>query len=69
MASLDRDAAHKHNRKGQNVLERFEQEKHQMLRLPEIPFEARKAVLCSISRSALARIEGAWYSVPSRWKS
>ncbi len=69
MASLDRDAAHKLNRQGQNVLERFEQEKCQMLRLPEIPFEARKTVLCSISRSALTKIEGAWYSVPSRWKS
>jgi transposase len=69
LASLDRDAAHKRNREGQNVLERFEQEKRQMLRLPEIPFEARKTVLCSISRSALTKIDGAWYSVPSRWKS
>ena len=40
-----------------------------MLRLPEMPFEARKTVLCSISRSAMTKIEGAWYSVPSRWKS
>lgn len=69
MESLDRDAAHKRNREGQTVLEQFEQEKRQMLRLPEIAFEARKTVLCSISRSALTKIDGAWYSVPSRWKS
>ena len=69
LASLDEDALHKRNHEGHNVLERFEQEKRQMLRLPENPFEARKTVLCSISRSAMTKIEGAWYSVPSRWKS
>jgi transposase len=69
LASIDQDARHKRNREGHNVLERFEREKPQMLRLPENPFEARKTVLCSISRSAMTKIEGAWYSVPSRWKS
>jgi len=69
LASLDEDALYKRNREGHNVLERFEQDKRQMLRLPENPFEARKTVLCSISRSAMTKIEGAWYSVPSRWKS
>jgi hypothetical protein len=69
LASLDEDALHKRNREGRNVLERFEEDKRQMLRLPENPFEARKTVLCSISRSAMTKIEGAWYSVPSHWKS
>jgi transposase len=69
LASLDRDASNKRNRAGHNVLERFEQERGQMHWLPENPFEARKTVLCSISRSAMTKIEGAWYSVPSRWKS
>jgi hypothetical protein len=69
LASLDREALNKRNREGHNILERFEEEKRQMLRLPEHPFEARKTVLCSISRSAMTKIEGAWYSVPSRWKS
>jgi transposase len=69
LASLDEDALHKRNREGHNVLERFEEDKRQMHRLPETPFEARKTVLCSISRSAMTKIEGAWYSVPSRWKS
>ena len=39
-----------------------------MLRLADSPFDARKTVLCSISRRAMTKIEGAWYSVPSRWK-
>ncbi len=69
LASLDQDALHRRNREGHNVLERFEEDKRQMLRLPDNPFEARKAVLCSINRSAMTKIEGAWYSVPSRWKS
>ena len=69
LASLDEDALHKRNREGRNVLERFAEDKRQMLRLPENPFELRKTVLCSISRSAMTKIEGAWYSVSSRWKS
>ncbi len=69
LASLDRDASNKRNREGHNVLERFEEERGQMLQLSENPFDPRKTVLCSISRSAMTKIEGAWYSVPSRWKS
>jgi transposase len=69
MASLDRDAADKRDRQGRSVLDRFEEERAQMQLLPEHAFEPRKMVLCSISRRALTKIEGAWYSVPSHWKS
>ncbi len=68
LASLDQQATQKRDREGRSVLERFEEEKGQMLRLPEHRFEARKTVLCSISRRALTKVDGAWYSVPSHWK-
>ena len=36
--------------------------------LPEVAFEARRLLQpVSVSRSALVRVEGAWYSVPERW--
>jgi transposase len=69
LASLDRDALHKRDRQGHSVQDRFEEEKGQMQYLPARPFEARKTVLCSISRRAMTKIEAAWYSVPSHWKS
>lgn len=69
LASLDQEAVNKHNREGRSVLDRFEEERPQMLRLPDHPFEARKTVLCSISARAMTKVEGAWYSVPSHWKS
>jgi transposase len=69
LASLDAEAVDKRDREGRSVTLRFEEEKPQMLHLPEHPFEPRKTVLCSISRRAMTKIEGAWYSVPSHWKS
>ena len=47
--------------------ERFAEERPQMLALPEVPFEARKVVPVRVRRTATVRVEGAWYSVPSRW--
>lgn len=38
-----------------------------MLPLPAVPFEARRMVCVSVSRKATVSIEGATYSVPSRW--
>lgn len=69
LTGLDQDAVNKHDREGVSVLDRFEQERPKMIRLPEHPFEARKTVLCSISARAMTKVEGAWYSVPSPWKS
>lgn len=47
----------------------FAEEMGHLRELPEIPFEARKVELVSISRRAMVRIEGASYSVPSHWAS
>ena len=51
----------------ERVWERFAAEAPLLRPLPDVPFEARRMRPVSVSRSALARIEGAWYSVPERW--
>jgi len=49
--------------------QRFAQERGLSRKLPENPFEARKVELVSISSGAAIRVDGATYSVPSRWAS
>jgi hypothetical protein len=49
--------------------QRFAQERGHLRKLPENPFEARKVELVSISSGAAVRVDGATYSVPSRWAS
>ena len=39
----------------------------QLLPVPATSFEVRKPIPVEISSRAMVRIEGAWYSVPSRW--
>ena len=46
---------------------RFAEERPLMQPLPATPFEARKVVLVRVRRTATVQVEGAWYSVPSRW--
>jgi len=67
LAQVEQVAATRVNRKGHNVLERFEQEKALLRGLPAVAFEARRTVLVSVSRKATVQIEGAQYSVPSQW--
>lgn len=47
--------------------ERFAEELAQMRLPPEYPFEAHRVELVSVSRQAMVKVEGAMYSVPSRW--
>ena len=49
------------------VWERFAEERPLLRPGPGVVFEARRVQPASVSRSALVRVEGAWYSVPSRW--
>ncbi len=51
----------------ERVWERFAAEQGTLRALPEVAFEARRLQPVSVSRSALVRVEGAWYSVPERW--
>jgi hypothetical protein len=47
----------------------FVEERGHLRALPQRPFEARRVELLSVSRRSTVRIEGATYSVPSRWAS
>jgi transposase len=47
----------------------FVEERKHLRVLPERPFEVRRVELVCVSRCSTVRIEGATYSVPSRWAS
>ena len=47
--------------------ERFVEEQAALRPLPNVPFDARRVVTVRIRQSATVQLEGAWYSVPSRW--
>ena len=49
------------------VWERFAEERPLLRPEPAVAFEPRRVQPVSVSRSALVRVEGAWYSAPSRW--
>lgn len=48
---------------------RWEEEVAELRPLPARPFEARRFEIVRVSRQAMVRVQGATYSVPSRWKS
>ncbi len=68
LVRVDDQAARKRDVQGRSVLDRFAEERPQMLPLPAVPFDPCRVVLVSIRKTALAQVEGAWYSVPSEWK-
>ena len=47
--------------------ERFAAERRLVRAEPDVAFDARRVRAVSVGRNALVRVEGAWYSVPSRW--
>ncbi len=51
----------------ERVWERFAQEGPLLRPLPAVAFEPRRMQPVSVNRSAMVRLEGAWYSVPERW--
>ena len=67
LAELDRWAPKKHDAKGLSVEDRFLEEQPKMLPLPSTPFDPSRILPVSIRKTALAQVEGAWYSVPSEW--
>jgi hypothetical protein len=52
---------------GRSANELWAEEHARLLPLPATPFEVRRVVPVEVSSQALVRIEGASYSVPSRW--
>jgi len=67
LADLDAAFATRRDATGKPASELWEEERAQLLALPATAFEVRKAVPVEISSRAMVRLEGAWYSVPSRW--
>lgn len=47
---------------------RWQEERAGMRALPSRPFEARRFEIVRVSRQATVQVQGATYSVPSRWK-
>lgn len=66
-ARLDRDWELGESREGLMPRERYAADQDKLLPLPVKAFEARALHVLSVSRSAMARLEGAWYSTPSTW--
>ena len=64
---LERAFVERRNTEGRSLAELWTEERLQLLLLPAVPFEVSEPVAVEISSRALVRIEGAWYSTPSRW--
>ena len=57
------------NSQGRTKQELFADELREMRALPEAPFNPRGAKVVHVGSSAKVRLMGAWYSVPSTWRS
>jgi len=66
LAQLDARAATRRAGSDETIGTRFVEE-HRRLRVVEVPFVAEAATIATITPRALARVEGAFYSVPCRW--
>jgi transposase len=64
---LDQGLATRRDAEGVLASERFATEASQCLALPTVGLPAQRVVLVSVSRRSVVRLEGAQYSVPSRW--
>lgn len=68
MEDLRREASRKRREDGRTVEAWFEEERRHMRALPEQPFDPRCVKPVEVNSKALARVDGAEYSVPSHWK-
>jgi transposase len=55
------------NAEGQTIISRFAEEREVFKPLPATPFEARRVRTLEVSSRSTVQVEGATYSVPSRW--
>ena len=67
ISDLERAFAERCDLEGRRLSELWDQERPQLMALPSTPFEVSGPVTVEISSRALVRVEGAWYSAPSRW--
>ena len=66
LAQMDARLDTKRDAAGHTIRERFSEEQHQF-RLVPTPFAPEATTFATVSPRALVRLEGAVYSVPSRW--
>jgi transposase len=67
ITDLERAFAERCNLEGRRLSNLWDEERPQLMALPAAPFEVNEPVTVEISSRALVRVEGAWYSAPSRW--
>jgi transposase len=67
ITDLERAFAVRRNAEGRSFAELWDEERPQLLSVPAAPFEVSEPLMVEISSRALVRVEGAWYSTPSRW--
>ncbi len=67
LADVDRAWRERPHPEGRSWDALFVEDQAHYLPLPPTPFEARRMHPISISRSAIAQVEGAQYSLPERW--
>jgi hypothetical protein len=59
--------AERRDTEGRYLTELWSAEQAQLQGLPATPFEVSEPVTVEISSRALVKVEGGWYSTPSRW--
>jgi hypothetical protein len=64
---LERAFVVRRNAEGCSLADLWAEERSQLLLLPAAPCEVSEPVTVEISSRALVRVEGVWYSTPSRW--
>jgi hypothetical protein len=67
MSNLEQAFSVRRTSEGKSASELWAQERERLLALPAMPFEVSRMVPVEVSSQSLVRVEGAWYSVPSRW--
>jgi len=67
LSEVTRHAALRRDAQGRSARDRFGEEQACLRELPAAPFQARQVRTLCASSSATVQIEGATYSVPSRW--
>ena len=67
LQDMDQEMTWKKDAAGRFLAEKFQEELPRMISLPENTFEPSRMVTAVVSKHSKVRVEGADYSVPSRW--
>jgi transposase len=67
LADIERAFAERRDAEGCSLMELWSAEQSQLMALPATPFEVSEPLAVEISSRALVKVEGGWYSTPSRW--